>query len=115
MRPYIEAVAQLLAVVCNNAEGGNGIGLCGCQRGGTVQDVVKTIHPQAVQSLSGQRVLHDRVVDRILAHLAAERGILFNGNTLIVYQNTGTCILDAVGQRLDDRLLFAENLCVWHV
>ena len=77
--------------------------------------MVETFHSQRIQSLSGQRVLDDGVFDGFLAHFGTQSGVFLDGDPLIVHQDTGTCVLDAFGQSGHDRLLFAENLCVWHV
>ena len=77
--------------------------------------MIEFVHPQLVQSLSGQGVLDDGVVNSVLAQLGTQCGVLRNGDSLVIDQDTCACALDAFSQSFDYRLLFAKNLCVWHV
>ena len=111
----VETVAQLLAVIIDDTERSDGVILSGGQRSGAVEDVVETAHPQLVQSLSGQGVLDNSVVDLVLAQLGTQCGVLRNGDSLVIDQDTCACALDAFSQSFDYRLLFAKNLCIWHI
>ena len=110
----VEAIVQLLAVVRDYAERCDGIILSGGQRGGPVQDGIELAHSDLVESLPDQRVLDDRVVDLFLAQLGTESGVFGDCDSLIVDEDAGARVLDAFRESFDDRLLFAENLCVRH-
>ena len=76
---------------------------------------VKLVQAELVQSLSGKSVLNDSVLDSVLAHCGTKLGILCDGDSLVVYEDAGLCIADALDKSGDYRLLLAENFCVRHV
>ena len=77
--------------------------------------MIEFVHPQLVQSLSGQGVLDDGVVNSVLAQLGTQCGVLRNGDSLVINEDACAGVLDTLGERFHYRLLFAKNLCVWHV
>ena len=111
----VEALIELLAVIAEYTERSDGIILGGSQRGGAVEDVIELVHPQLVQSLSGQGVLDNSVLDALLAQLGTKCGILTDGDALEVHEDARAGALDTLGKCFDYCLLFAKNLCVWHV
>ena len=65
-------------------------------------------------------IRNDRIEIKVIAPLGTEGvahtkcGVFCDGNTLIVDEDTGLCIADALDKSSDYRLLLAENFCVRH-
>ena len=108
-------VTQLLGVLVDDSHGGDGVGIAGGQRSGTVQNGIQLVQADVLHSEAGQGVLNNTVLDALLTQLDTQSGILSNGDTLVVDQNTGVGALQLLGQSGDNGLLLRQNLCVRHL
>ena len=110
----VEAVAQLLRVLADDADGRDGVGGAGGKGRGAVEHVVQPGEPGLVHGELRQRVLDDAVLDELgaLGELAAQLGVLRDGDAAVIDDDAGAGSLETSGEGLDNGLFFAQYLSI---
>jgi len=85
------------------------------QGSGAVEHGIHLLQTDIVDGETHQGVLHDGVVQLVLAALGAQSGVLSHSDSLVVHKHAAAGGLELLGQLGHDGLLLAENLCVRHL
>ena len=108
-------IAQLLRIIRKNPEGCNRITLCRSKRCAAAENRLEIFKSGILQCESKERILDDGILHFLLAHLCAKRRILLHGNALVINKDARFRVLQALRQRIDNRLLLFQSFGVRHV
>ncbi len=97
---------ELLGIVGHDAGGSDYILLTQSQRRGAVEQIVQLVQAGVVEGKAEQGVLDNGVIDAVLPALSAQRGVLLNGDALVIHEHAGGSFLDLLSQLGHDGLLF---------
>lgn len=101
-------------VLADDADGRDGVGGAGGKGRGAVEHVVQPGEPGLVHGELRQRVLDDAVLDGALGELAAQLGVLRDGDAAVIDDDAGAGSLETSGEGLDNGLFFAQYLSIRH-
>ncbi len=79
-----------------------------------MQDGIQLAVTAVVGRAAQKRVLDDGVGDTGFAQFTAQSSIRFDGDTLVLTENTGLGVLEALGQSGNDCLLFSQDFVGGH-